>query len=63
MILHDQYREHDAQTQGGAEEEVIGGMAGHFTWEGMRCYTIKKRYNGQCCSLRHQQDNTSGRHG
>ena len=31
MILYDRYREHNARTQGGAEEEVIGGMAGHFT--------------------------------
>jgi hypothetical protein len=27
----------------GAEEEVIGGMTvGNFTWEGVRCDTIKK---------------------
>ena len=24
------------------EEDVIGGMAGHFTWGRRRCHTIKK---------------------
>ena len=36
------YWGHNARTQGGAKEEVIGGMAGHFTWWGVRCHTIKK---------------------
>jgi hypothetical protein len=36
MILYDRYQGHDAQMQGGAEEEVIGGMTDHFTWEGVR---------------------------
>jgi hypothetical protein len=62
MILYHRYRGHDAGTQGGAEEEVIG-MADHFTWEEVRCHTIKKIYNGRCRSLRHQQDDNSGRHG
>ena len=31
MIWYDWYRGHDVWTLGGAEEEVIGGMAGHFT--------------------------------
>jgi hypothetical protein len=33
MIWYDRYWGHNARTQGGAEEEVIEGMAGHFTWE------------------------------
>ena len=33
MILYDRYREHNARTQGGAEEEVIGGMAGFYLGE------------------------------
>ena len=45
MILYDRYREHNARTQGGAEEEVIGGMAGHFTWGRRRRHTIKNRCN------------------
>jgi hypothetical protein len=31
MLWYDWYRGHDVWTLGGAEEEVIGGMAGHFT--------------------------------
>jgi hypothetical protein len=31
MIWYDWYRGHDVWTLGSAEEEVIGGMAGHFT--------------------------------
>jgi hypothetical protein len=42
MILYDPYWGQDAWTQGGAEEEVIGGMTGKFTWERVRCDTIKK---------------------
>ena len=42
MILYDRYRGHDARTQGGAEEEVFGGMARNFTWGRRRCHTIKK---------------------
>ena len=42
IILYDRYRGHNARTQGGAEEEVIGDMAGHFTWGRRRCHTIKK---------------------
>ena len=42
MILYDRYRGHDARTQGGAEEEVIGGMARNFTWGRRMCHTIKK---------------------
>ncbi len=63
MILYDRYREHNARTQGGAEEEVIGGMAGHFTWGRRRRHTIKNRCNGQCRSLRHEHDDASGHHG
>jgi hypothetical protein len=32
MIWYDWYREHNARTQGGAEEDVIGGMAGRRTF-------------------------------
>lgn len=63
MILYDRYREHNARTQGGAEEEVIGGMAGHFTWGRRRRHTIKNRCNWQCRSLRHEHDDASGHHG
>jgi hypothetical protein len=31
MIWYDWCQGHDVWTLGGAEEEVIGGMAGHFT--------------------------------
>jgi hypothetical protein len=31
MIWYDWYRGHDVWTLGSTEEEVIGGMAGHFT--------------------------------
>ena len=42
MIWYGCYWGHDVRTLGSAEEEVIGRMAGHFTWEGVRCHTIKK---------------------
>jgi hypothetical protein len=47
LIWYDWYRGHDVWILGGAEEEVIGGMAGHFTrkfvkeWGATR-HTIKK---------------------
>jgi hypothetical protein len=36
MIWYDCYWGHNAWTQGGAEEEVIGDMAGHFTRKFMK---------------------------
>jgi hypothetical protein len=42
MIWYGCYWGHDVRTLGSAEEEVIGCCAGHFTWEGVRCHTIKK---------------------
>ena len=42
MIWYGCYWGHDVRTLGSAEEEVIGCCAGHFTWEGVRCDTIKK---------------------
>ena len=66
MIWYDWYRGHDVWTLGSARKRCNWRHGRSFyleVREGERCYTIKNRYNGQCRSLRHQQDNASGRHG
>ena len=65
MIWYDCYWGHDVWTLGSAEEEVIGGMAGRFTRKFVkeRGAVRSKKDTTDNCSLRHQQDDASGRHG